>query len=707
MSRLGVPIAAMFVLLTALFASPAVRSCETGDGGSVPDYVISLGSSVDIDVSLYHGSVSGVSIEEQSGTDVVTCDVSGSLIRCAANSNGYSDIRINITYSCGGYSEDSFRITVSSEEGWNEAPVIDSLYLYPENPTRFDDISCRAEVSDRDSNLDYVRFRWYVNNDLVKAQDREAYGGSDNVQSVLYYGVAGEGDTVACEATVYDTSGLSYTSRVEKEIFVEQECGTDVHGLSYSDGKITFGVRNTGIRESSISYSLRVDGSVVKTGVVSLSPGEDASVTHDYYLSGDGSITVEAEADCGSKDTETVSYSVLPEYELENPSVDYVRIVPSEPDAGDTLYCRASFSDPDGDLDHAIFEWRVGERLERNVVKRISGGSDYAEDRFLPDAGDGERVECSVRVYDQRGRSGYGSDYVYIEGPSAEEECGISITALDYSDWIVEGNKAYVTTTVENSGDGTNAYVRVYDNGRLKRQVSSYIGSGERKVFHSSFAMEGAGTHKVRIYAGSSCGSSESMEFEIYVAEISPVLACNYNGVCEEGESYTTCPHDCAAPEPEREAKVSISPLSMDVVQHRSKAIAIDIYSQKEQGFAIEATGVPEDWLSYSREERVEGNKRVWVYVTPRNTGFYTLHVKVRALAESREFEANIELFVAPPESRSAAVTGNAEAFSVSATAAYIIIAICSLVAVVAAYVSHSRMFGKAEKDFRIRMIGK
>ncbi|MEE9323334.1 MAG: PKD domain-containing protein [Candidatus Aenigmarchaeota archaeon] len=83
-------------------------------------------------------------------------------------------------------------------------PVIDSVVIDPENPTRYDDLTCSVDVSDSDGDLDYVDFKWYVNGILTKENTRLVYGSEDSTSDTLGSQYTDANDYVVCQIRVYD-----------------------------------------------------------------------------------------------------------------------------------------------------------------------------------------------------------------------------------------------------------------------------------------------------------------------------------------------------------------------------------------------------------------------------------------------------------------------------------------------------------------------
>ena len=94
----------------------------------------------------------------------------------------------------------------SVQAAGNSPPSISSIDVQPDNPTRYNDLTCTVTAADTDGNLDYVDFRWYVNGALVRESTRTLYGSSGTV-SDTFTSSKNAGDYVVCDAKAYDFDG--------------------------------------------------------------------------------------------------------------------------------------------------------------------------------------------------------------------------------------------------------------------------------------------------------------------------------------------------------------------------------------------------------------------------------------------------------------------------------------------------------------------
>jgi hypothetical protein len=794
-----------FLLILTIFmvfsvTGSVAAACETpGCDNTEPwidllDHEISVGDTINtIDLFQMSGdsedphSALEYAIEAQTHGDVIFCYIMEDRYLGCDNSEtaGSSDVSVSVTDSHGLSDETTFRITVNQIPPSSHAPSIDSIDMYPQNPTVYDDISCRVEVSDQDSDLDYVRFMWYVDNSLAKIQNIEAFGNSYTVQSTLFTGNHDEGDTVRCEASVYDTRGVSFTSQETREIVYENTCGVNVYDLNYAGGKITARIKNTGIYDEIVEYSILIDDSTKKTDTLYLSPGEDSHIEYPYdFNTGDHEIVFRAESDCGHTDSEVFWYHVLddgngdggePDGYGTRPDVERVYITPQNPREHYDIECYTDLEDSDGDLDYVRFKWYVDGSVEREITKNVYGYSDSAQDvldSYYTDHGD--EVRCQVIVYDEHDNSDSESKYVYVDHyydgyyddhydgyrygypeieyinihpeypephddlkctvkvsgdgsyldrvvfswyvdgdlertsnrdvnsysatltdtlytqytyygdyvkcqarvyatngrtdsdydsmrigdhyyPPYYSDCGLNIIESDYADWLIEGDSEYVRVTVQNTANRNEIItVNAYLDNVLKDSHSLNVGPNDREIFGLQFNVPDSGTHTIKVTARANCGSTDTETFSIDVRErgTSPSVVCNYNGICDYGENYQNCPHDCEAPTPPSErlpTSATITPSSLDIVQHRSKTITVEMQSEESQRFSIFVSGVPSDWVSYNPTEDVEGKKSSHILIFPKSTGSYTVSVTVRALSEGNEFRKNINMFVTSP----------------------------------------------------------
>jgi hypothetical protein len=198
--------------------------------------------------------------------------------------------------------------------GGGDNPVIEEVSITPSYPYEDDDLTCRVNVYDDDGDLDYVRFRWYVEGDLERIVNKDVSGYDDYVSDILDESYTDAGDSVECEATVYDHDDNWDTENDYVNIRSgfggsQEDCSVSITEFDYSQ-KITSTqsawikgvVKNYGSTGQTVDLKLYVDGSLKNTYSEYLSSYDTFDKT--FYVStlvtGTHSITLEAYARCGN-----------------------------------------------------------------------------------------------------------------------------------------------------------------------------------------------------------------------------------------------------------------------------------------------------------------------------------------------------------------------------------------------------------------------
>jgi len=83
-------------------------------------------------------------------------------------------------------------------------PTAVSVEIEPVSPEVWDDLTCAAEVSDSDGDLDGIQFRWYRNTVMIRYVNKYVSGSSDIETDVLDYEFTREGDQIRCNVDVWD-----------------------------------------------------------------------------------------------------------------------------------------------------------------------------------------------------------------------------------------------------------------------------------------------------------------------------------------------------------------------------------------------------------------------------------------------------------------------------------------------------------------------
>ncbi len=325
---------------------------------------------------------------------------------------GHSSGIISIT-SNGGDTQGMVSIDIA--EAPNEAPRMDSMLLEPFSPLSNQSVRCDASVSDQDGDLHRVIFKWLVNDVSVRTVTRYVSGSNANEHDDLGEAYIEDGDTVKCEARVYDDEGDYDFDYVSTTVGRAGANGTGLPqvvsvGLTPASPRSTDTLTCTAHvsdQDGGLDYVIfewYINGVHRKTnqrGVVNTADFATDTLDPSYISNGDNircQVTVYDVDSNHDSDYDTISVGSG----TNAPPISVaVEITPRHPNTQQDLTCRFEGSDMDDNLDYVIFEWYVNGLRSRSSTKEVSGGSDTAED--ILNSGytyDGDDVRCKVTVYD-------------------------------------------------------------------------------------------------------------------------------------------------------------------------------------------------------------------------------------------------------------------------------------------------------------------
>ncbi len=454
-------------------SQPPVNTAPVIQG--IQDFTISAGQTINsVDLYSYASDAQDPDtalsfvIDSESNTGAIDCYITGNrYVGCGAAQNaGYSDITVRATDTGGLYDTDTFRITVSQEHPSESAPFIDSINIEPSDPSENDDLTCNVDVSDPDSDLDRVEFKWYVEDSLKRTRTIDVSGSSDTAEDTLESGRFSQDDDVRCEAKVYERHGKHDSDSDSVTVGSENgngECGVDVYNLEMiSNNEIRFRIRNTGQDTESINYKVYVESEVIIEHSISLDEDEWDSIEETFSFDiRDSIMKVKAKAECGSTDTEFLS-------------VD-----------GDHGTCTAKYLDE----------------------YRCSGS--WSQRKY-------QYSDCSsLWVNYESCSSGCSNGFCIGTG----SQCAVSIQKFDYQTSIVAGNAAYVTLEARNTASRQETItLSLWVDGQLKESYPASVNPGSVSL-RTFYYYPTAGTHQILAKAETNCGTSDTRTATVNVLQ--------------------------------------------------------------------------------------------------------------------------------------------------------------------------------------------
>jgi hypothetical protein len=211
-------------------------------------------------------------------------------------------------------------IRVGGVGGGAHAPQIDDMTLTKKAYTNYVRFECKVEAFDKDGDLDFVRFKWYINDELVDTQKNYISGYNDETSSTMNLLVS-ESDTIKCEAIVYDQEHNSVSAVRTTSGYAEGEtCAIAIKRFDYysylmegSNAWVETEIENTGTSSKTLTIKLYVDNSLKEEYTTYLQYGRSVTKRFEFPLSvGSHKIRIEAYLPCTSKLNKTTEITIFP-----------------------------------------------------------------------------------------------------------------------------------------------------------------------------------------------------------------------------------------------------------------------------------------------------------------------------------------------------------------------------------------------------------
>ena len=213
----------------------------------------------------------------------------------------------------------SVAMRVAEGTGEHDRPQIDDMTIVKDVQDKYVIFRCEVELFDENEDLDYVKFKWYLEDDVVFTSKEFVEGRTDEADSGVNLAVD-ENTVVKCEATVYDKEHNVATRSVTTSGYVEgQGCEFTVKRFDYytylTEGKkgwVETEVGNAGGASGTVTFKLYVDGSYKEQYSDYVRTGEKTAKRFEFTLAvGNHKAVVEIATPCG-KMNRTAEITIFP-----------------------------------------------------------------------------------------------------------------------------------------------------------------------------------------------------------------------------------------------------------------------------------------------------------------------------------------------------------------------------------------------------------
>ncbi len=250
--------------------------------------------------------------------------VSNLTVRHSYSEEGVYYARLMVRDDEGDESLWSYALKIIAGQGveGSNSPVIDDIRLTKESGDNYVRFRCEVEAFDRNGDLDYVRFKWSLNGDLLSTERDEIDGETDEAFSEISIQTSSEDDSVKCEATVYDQkhnhASAERTVGAAPAPSPGTGCSLEAKRFDYvtyitegMKGWAEMEARNAG-QAGTLTMKLYVDGTQKDQFSAHLSASESASKRFEFPLSaGAHKVRIESSMACGARLNRTAEITVF------------------------------------------------------------------------------------------------------------------------------------------------------------------------------------------------------------------------------------------------------------------------------------------------------------------------------------------------------------------------------------------------------------
>ena len=320
-------------------------------------------------------------------------------------------------------------------------PVFDTPAAISPAPAYTGDVlTCTAEASDLEDGSVPISYAWTIDGATVSST--ATYAINPNQTDV--------GDTIICTATAADSDSLENTSVATVSVSntaptVSVPTISPNTNITNSSMLSCFATASDPDELVSVTYAWQQNGFEIATG-----PSVNLA---NYSVLPNQMISCVATSNDSNSGTTSQTSSVP----IDNraPTVTGAEISPSAPEAGDTVSCSATISDPDGEQPNPSYAWTING----------SPAGSMSSINLATNTPVGTSIVCAVSVFDNYGGTGSDSDTVTVQNtlptvtiptitPSSAVDINTllscSATGFDRNDGSL--NPSYVWTNDSNSG---------------------------------------------------------------------------------------------------------------------------------------------------------------------------------------------------------------------------------------------------------------